>query len=271
MIYKMIAIDLDNTLLTSEKEIDSETADLIKKADKAGKKIILATGRMYEAAVAFLEELELDTPLITYNGALVKNKNREVIQENLISYELTKEVVEFAEDYGLHIQYYSDGNYYYRWRNEYAREYGEITNIAGVETKVKLQNYIENSALKLLIIEDQEKRREYFKNELNKYYKHRLSISSSMETYIEITASKVNKGKALIDLANSYNISSEEIIAVGDGYNDLSMLEMSGLGVAMENAPEEIRSKADRITQSNDNQGVAKVLEYLLSCNDEAE
>jgi len=122
----MIAIDLDNTLLTSEKNIDQETIDLIKKVDEAGKKVILATGRMFEAAINFLEELELDTPLITYNGALIKNKNREVIQENLISDELTKEVVEFAEDFGLHIQYYSEGNYYYRWENNYAREYGEI-------------------------------------------------------------------------------------------------------------------------------------------------
>lgn len=264
----MIAIDLDNTLLTSEKKIDNYTADLIMKADKAGKKVILATGRMYEAAVPFLEELGLDTPLITYNGALVKDKNREVIQENLIPNELTKEVVEFAEDYGIHIQYFSEGNYYYRWRNKYAREYGEIIGIAGVETRVKLQNYIENPALKLLVIEDEEKRREYFKSELNKYYKQRLSISSSMATYIEITASNVNKGRALAGLADKYNILPEEIIAVGDGYNDLPMLEMAGLGVAMENAPEEVRANADRITQSNDEQGVAKVLEYLLSCND---
>ena len=270
MNYKMIAIDLDNTLLTSEKKVDQETADLIKKANRAGKKIVLATGRMYEAAVAFLEELELDTPLITYNGALVKNKNREVIQENLISYELTKAVVELAEDFGLHIQYYSDGDYYYRWENKYAREYGEITGLPGVETRVKLQNFIKKPALKLLVIEDQEKRREYFKKELYKYYKHRLSISSSMSTYIEITSSNVNKGRALVDLANEYKILPEEIIAVGDGYNDLPMLEMAGLGVAMENAPEEIRAKADRITNSNDEQGVAKVLEYLLSCNDRA-
>ena len=270
MNYKMIAIDLDNTLLTSEKNIDQETIDLIKKADEAGKKVILATGRMFEAAVNFLEELELDTPLITYNGALIKNKNGEVIQENLISDELTKEVVEFAEDFGLHIQYYSEGNYYYRWENNYAREYGEITGLTGIETRVKLQNYIEKPALKLLVIEEEEKRREYFKKELYKYYKHRLSISSSMETYIEITASNVNKGRALADLADSYNILPEEIIAVGDGYNDLPMLEMAGLGVAMENASEKVRAKADRITQSNDDQGVAKVLEYLLSCNDRA-
>ena len=270
MNYKMIAIDLDNTLLTSEKNIDQETIDLIKKVDEAGKKVILATGRMFEAAINFLEELELDTPLITYNGALIKNKNREVIQENLISDELTKEVVEFAEDFGLHIQYYSEGNYYYRWENNYAREYGGITGLTGIETRVKLQNHIEKPALKLLVIEEEEKRREYFKKELYKYYKHRLSISSSMETYIEITASNVNKGRALVDLADSYNILPEEIIAVGDGYNDLPMLEMAGLGVAMENASEKVRAKADRITQSNDDQGVAKVLEYLLSCNDRA-
>jgi len=133
-----------------------------------------------------------------------------------------------------------------------------------------LQNYIEKPALKLLVIEEEEKRREYFKKELYKYYKHRLSISSSMETYIEITASNVNKGRALADLADGYNILPEEIIAVGDGYNDLPMLEMAGLGVAMDNASEEVRAKADRITQSNDDQGVAKVLEYLLSCNDRA-
>ncbi|MGM0414551.1 MAG: Cof-type HAD-IIB family hydrolase [Bacillota bacterium] len=271
MNYKMIAIDLDNTLLTSEKEMDGETAELIREADKAGKKVILATGRMFEAALPFLEKLELDTPLITYNGALVKDKNRKVIQENLISNDLTKEVIKFAEDYGLHIHYYSAGNYYYRWENKYAREYAEVTGLSGIETRVKLEDYIERPALKLLIIEDEKKRREYFKSELYKFYRNRLSISSSMETYIEITASNVNKGRALAELADDYNILPEEIIAVGDGYNDLSMLEMAGLGVAMENAPEEVRSKADRITQSNDNQGVAKVLEYLLSCNDKAE
>lgn len=267
----MIAIDLDNTLLTSEKKIDRETANLIKEADKAGKKVILATGRMFEAALPYLEELELDTPLITYNGALVKDKNRKVIQERLISEALTKEIIKFAEDYGLHIHYYSAGDYYYRWKNKYARDYGEITGISGIETRVELQNYIKDPAIKLLIIEDENKRREYFKTELYKFFRNRLSISSSMESFIEITASNVNKGRALADIADGYNILPEEIIAVGDGHNDLSMLEMAGLGVAMENAPEEVRSKADRITQTNDNQGVAKVLEYLLSCNDEAE
>ncbi len=271
MNYKMIAIDLDNTLLTSEKKVDRETADLIKKADTAGKKVVLATGRMFEAAVPFLEELELDTPLITYNGALVKDVNRKVIQKSLISEDLTKEIIKFAEDYGLHIHNYSDGNYYYRWENKYAKDYVETTGISGIETRVELQNYIKDPALKLLIIEDEKKRREYFKTELNKFYRNRLSISSSMESFIEITASSVNKGRALAEIADSYNILPEEIIAVGDGYNDLSMLEMAGLGVAMENAPEEIRSKADRITQSNDKQGVAKVLEYFLSCNDETE
>ena len=96
MNYKMIAIDLDNTLLTSEKKVDRETADLIKKADTAGKKVVLATGRMFEAAVPFLEELELDTPLITYNGALVKDVNRKVIQKSLISEDLTKEIIKLV-------------------------------------------------------------------------------------------------------------------------------------------------------------------------------
>ncbi|MFW6230051.1 MAG: Cof-type HAD-IIB family hydrolase [Halanaerobium sp.] len=271
MNYKMIAIDLDNTLLTTEKKIDKEAVNLIKEADKKGKKVILATGRMFEAAVPFLEKLKLDTPLITYNGALVKDKSGKVIQESTISRNLTKEIIKFAEDYGMHIHFYNEGNYYYRWKNNYAKEYDEITGVSGIETRVKLQDYIKNPALKLLIIEAEKKRREYFKNELNKFYRNRLSISSSMETYIEITAANVNKGRALADLADDYNILPEEIVAIGDGYNDLSMLEMAGLGVAMENAPEEVRSRADRITQSNDNQGVTKVLEYLLSCNDKAE
>ncbi|MGM0420203.1 MAG: Cof-type HAD-IIB family hydrolase [Bacillota bacterium] len=269
MDYKLIGLDLDNTLLNRDKKIDSEVIDLVKEAKERGFKIILATGRMYETAVNFAKELDLEDPLLTYNGALVKDIYGKEYYKDSLSLDLTREILAFAEEHGLHIQYYHEGNYYYRWENDYARNYADKINHPGIATTQKLSEYIKEPAVKLLIIEENKQRKEYYQDYLKKYYGHRLNITSSIEYFIEITAANITKGYTLARLAGEMGIDREEVVVVGDNYNDLEMIEWAGLGIAMENAPEEVRARADRITSDNNNRGVAKVLEYLLSCNED--
>lgn len=269
--YKMLATDLDDSLLNDRFEITAADRDAIVRAVKAGVKVVLATGRMFRSALPYALELGLDTPLITYQGAFVKFPgNGKVLRNRPVPFELALELLEIAKAGGIHANIYIDDNLFVEKITTESRIYQEIS---GVEPVVAgdLTVYLKEERrdpTKVLMVSSREKIKSLW-GELVNYFGEKMYITSSKPIFLECMHPQSNKGRALEAVAGHYGISSKEIIAVGDSYNDLEMLRFAGLGVAVANAREEVKKSAGFVTLSNNDGGVARVIdEFIFSGRD---
>lgn len=264
MSYKLLALDLDDTLLNEEFVISPRNKKAIVEAARRGVTVTLATGRMFRSSLPYAEELGLDVPLITYHGAMVKKaRSKEEIFHRPVPLKLAIELINFLESGGYHINLYINDCLYVREDNEFIQLY---VNIAGVEYTVvgDLTNFIKEEPTKITVIMKEEKRLFDLWKQLNQKYKNILSVAQSKPYFLEITHAESTKGQALKSLAESMGIKREEVIAVGDSYNDIDMIEYAGLGAAVENAREDVKKVADYITQSNVNDGIAALIEKFI-------
>lgn len=264
MKYKLVALDLDDTLLLEDQTIDPEARQKIIELNKKEVKFILATGRTYSAAIDYLQELKLTTPLICHNGAYVKTVEGEVLSHSPVPLEIAREILEYCAEHALEVCVYVEDTLYFRRRNELTRYYERISGIEGCVTNYPLAEKIDEPPTKILILEDDDIRQEYYQNELTSRYKKRLNITTSKPEFIEIGSGRIDKSIALQNFCQKNNISAREVVAIGNGFNDLSMIKWSGLGVAVENAPRQVKEAADQITASNEEGGVARMLEEVF-------
>ena len=264
MNYEMVVVDLDDTLLTDEHKITAKTLEVINKLKNKNVKITVATGRMYKSALPYIKKLGVKLPVISYNGAYVCNPlTHEVIYHKSIEKDLVNKIVLEAEKEDLHVNVYKEDNFYIEERNEGVEIYEKVAGIRGKAIGKLSENYNDEST-KLLLVEPELAKKRHFINYFKDKYGEELEITESKNSFIELMAKGVSKGVALKNLANSLNINQEHIIAIGNGYNDLEMLNWAGLGIAVENAYKGVKKDADLIADTNNNEGVAKILEDIF-------
>ena len=262
--YKLVVIDLDNTLLNNEHKISERNREIVQKIRNKGIEVIIATGRMYISAKPFLKDLALKNSAIVYNGAMVKDVETDnTIYHKPINKEHAKKIIKDVKAEGLHINLYQNDKLYVDKDNQYTKRYEEISGIKAEKVEDLSELEIVDPT-KLLIIEDDPKLHLYYQNYLDQKYGDIISVTESKSYFIEIGAKGVNKGKTLQKLIKEKDIDKDEIIAIGDSYNDIEMLKYAGTGIAMENAPEEIKKNADLIAPHNEDDGVAVILEKLI-------
>ncbi|SHG53467.1 hypothetical protein SAMN02745221_00424 [Thermosyntropha lipolytica DSM 11003] len=265
MRIKLVAIDLDDTLLDSRRRISPKTAELIKKVRKQGVLVTLATGRMYSSALFYARLLKIELPLITYQGALVKNSGSgEVLYYKPVEPEKAGEIVDFFKANGVHYNAYLDDNLYMERLTREGRDYAEL---AGIEAKVVPDlawQVKKQGSLKIMGISYAEPKILELEKELKSRYGETLNITRSKPYFLEVMHKKANKAEALKVVAAYYGIEREEVLAIGDSYNDIEMLKWAGLGVAMGNAPQEVKEAADWVTLSHDEEGVAYALQRWI-------
>lgn len=264
----MICLDIDGTLLNSNNEITKGIKKAIKTAvDQKGIPVILVSARMPKGIIFLLKELEIEAPIICYSGALILDKNRKILSKRNIDALDIKKVYSYAKEFGIHVSLYKDDEWYIEKMDEWARQESEITNIT--PTIVKFNDSIEkwkgegSGANKILCMAAPNK---------IKLLKEKLKIDSlniypSKSTYLEIMPKEASKTSAIEILREKFNIKQSEILAAGDNYNDIDMIEYAGLGVAMGNAPDEVKRCADFVTLSNDEDGVAEVIKKFCLDN----
>lgn len=263
MTYKMVAIDLDDTLLNKEHQVSRRNKDVIQKLTKQGIKVIIATGRMYVSALPFTQKLGLKGPVITYNGAYIKdNGSGNILYHQPIKEEMARQILSFAEKENLHINLYQNDKLYVAERNENARLYEEIAGIEAIEVG-SLLKFIKGDVTKLLIIIHDYEKKLYYLKKLQEEYPG-LNITESKKIYIEFMAQDISKGKALKNLAGQLNFKKEEIVAIGDGWNDREMISWSGFGIAMGEAAEGVKEVADMVAPPHDEDGVAVALSKVF-------
>jgi Cof subfamily protein (haloacid dehalogenase superfamily) len=268
IMYRMIAIDMDDTLLTDERTITPGTIDAIKKAIDKGVIVTLATGRMFPSALPFASQLGLDVPLITYQGAIVKSMTGEpIMYDRYVTSEIARRIIDIAREKNMHLQVYQDDILYSPEDNEKIRSYSEISGVP-YTIEEDLHRLAEHGFTKMLYYDEPEVI-DKLEEELRKEFGDLAHITKSKPYFLEIMHPEANKGLAVLHLAETFGIDRSEIIGIGDSYNDLDLIEMAGLGVAMGNAPEDVKKIADYVTLSNNEEGVRHVIEKFVLQTDE--
>src|SRR5690554_1715764 len=227
----MIAIDLDGTLLTDDLMITPDTVKAIQKAVELGTIVTIATGRMFSSAKQIAQQLGINVPLITYQGAIIKDVDeKEVIYERLISPDIAQKLVEISSDKKIHLQVYQDDILYGASENEKLISYAEGVKVP-YTVEPDLVKLAKNGFTKALFIENPETL-DVLQAELVTLFGARSHIAKSKEKYLEITHPEANKGSALLHLAEKLGIDQSEIIGIGDNHNDKELIMTAGLGIA---------------------------------------
>jgi len=266
MAYKLMAVDIDGTLLDSKGNLTEETKKAIKSGVDKGLIFTISTGRPMQGVEHLNSLLNLDLPFITYNGAIVvMGKSKKVLYKRNLTFEDSKVIVELGRKYKTTMMIWADNKLFVTEINDRTEKYKGISKVEPVLIN-DIDGLIKNGVTKILWYDEVEKIEEYHA-EMGKFLDGRVNYHTSNPMFLEFVDINASKAIALEKIGEHYGISRDEMIAVGDGFNDLSMIEYAGLGVAMANAGKAIKAKADFITLSNDEDGVAHVI-YKFVLND---
>ncbi len=261
--YKLIAIDIDDTLLNDRHDITPATRNALKLAVDQGVIVTLATGRMYASAKQIAGSLQLDVPLITYQGSLVKTLlEGEVLYERCVPEDSAVKLYEYCEANDLHLQLYVNDLLYVKEANAKADAYAKLSNIP-YRVERDFASLVRKPSTKLLIIDEPDILDGHIPI-LRGILGPDVHITKSKPNFLEVVHREGTKGDALRFLASRYGCRMEETIAIGDSWNDLEMIEAAGLGVAMGNAVAPLKERADFITSSNNEDGVGRVIEQFV-------
>ncbi|WP_100333888.1 Cof-type HAD-IIB family hydrolase [Bacillus alkalisoli] len=262
----LIAIDLDGTLLTDDKKISRRNKQALRKAMEQGHEVVIATGRPYRASIMYYEEIGLTTPIVNFNGAFVHfpgNDDWGVFHEPL-DLETVKEIVKISEKYQIHnILAEVMDDVYFHFHDEKLLDIFSFGN-PKMETG-DLRSILKKDPTCILIhaSEDEvDKIRHYLSEVHAEVIDHRRWAAPWH--IIEIVRTGLSKAVGLERIAKHYNIPQQNIIAFGDEDNDFEMIEYAGTGVAMGNAIEELKEKANEVTLTNEEDGIAVFLENYL-------
>lgn len=265
VLIRLVAVDLDDTLLDRSLKISPRAKRAIQTAVELGVTVTIATGRMYCSAAPYAKELNLDVPLITYNGALIKSGvSGETLFHCPVDTASTSGILDACRKNNWHVQLYRDDELYVRARDEKTLAYERIAGITAVELGASFYTSVGEST-KILIMADPKEILQ-IRDYMSATFGDKVSLSISKPHFLEIVRKGVNKGKALDNLAGRLGISTDEVMAIGDSGNDLDMLTYAGWSVAMGNASETVKKAANAVTSANDADGVAEAIEQYVIC-----
>lgn len=260
---RLIASDLDDTLLNREAQLSAENIQAIREVQAKGITFTIATGRMFQSALPFAKELGLpaEQPMICYNGALIKRLSGETIYERFLDPELALKVARYGQERGWTVNLYYQDELYVAEINEQVQSYAENAQV-DVFVVGDLAQFIvdgQKRLEKILIVSEVDEVPGRI-GELESLVGGEVQIVRSRQKYIEITDVEAHKGAALMWLAKFLGFSPNEVMAIGDSNNDITMLQMAGLGVAVENALPAVKAAANYLTSSHSEHGVAKAI-----------
>ena len=272
---KLLAIDMDGTLLNEEKHIDTPQKEAVQKAIEAGIKVVLCTGRPLFGVLPVYGELELekynlDEYVILNNGcSLRKTTNWELLDNKEITREDVVYLDKLRKGYNLDLTVSNDDDYFVVGdkANKYTIEDGKLVYVDIKPISLEEATSGKYTFFKSMYLGEEEEIQR-FKNDNENLLKDKYDAVLSQIHIFEMLPFGTNKAAALKELAEKLGIEREEIMTIGDGNNDVEMLEFAGTGIAMGNGTESAKKAANYVTDTNENHGVAKAIEkYILSKN----
>lgn len=261
---KLVAFDLDGTLLGKELLLRPRVLSAIEKMRERGVQGCIVTGRMYRSALPFVRQLQFTAPVVCYQGAAVIDpQTDDVLQDVPLPNAEALELDSYARSSGLHIQLYANDRYYCERRNRYADLYATISGVEPIVVPSLARQFEAWDATKACIIAEPEVAAEQVLR-VKALCGDRAYVTRSIPWFIEVMNSNVNKGKSLELVARYLDIPMEQVLAVGDSWNDAPLLRAAGFGVAMGSAPRELLDVADAVVADVENDGVAEAVERFV-------
>lgn len=275
MKYKLVCVDMDGTLLNRKKKISEETKRVLQKAHELGVHIVITTGRIFNNAAYYSNLIGVKSPVIAANGAIIREKDKdEVIYKKDLNRNICLEVLKIAQKHNVTPHYHTMENIFVGSKihkffvnlliaKPLPKEHEVTVNYIGsTEQWEEMFKTHEGDIVKCIIVNQSVRRLKNARKDIEKI--ENVEVVSSNKFNIEVIAKGVSKGKAVEALVEFYGLKREEVICIGDNENDLSMIKYAGLGVAMGNSINIVKENADYITDSNDKDGVAKVIKKFI-------
>lgn len=238
---KLIALDMDGTLLTSDHEVSDRTKKAIAEALAKDVHVVLSTGRALKTAYQYAEELKLQSYLITANGGQIYTVDKELLDQHTLETEMVDRMWNIGKEMGIYMWLISTNDVYYGDAPEHLYDHEWLKFGCQSDDKDKLDQMVKELS--------------YYDN---------LELTNSLPTNIEVNPKGVSKANAIHFLCEKIGITMDEVMACGDSLNDIKMIQEAKIGVAMGNAQEAIKKVANHITDTNDNDGVAKAIEKFV-------
>lgn len=261
---KLLITDIDGTVVDENCYFTPTIKNYFHEMSKKGIKVVLATGRMFDGADGVRKQLELETPVVCYQGAMVR-KDDKVLHECSVPVDIAGEIIKISREKGFHLNLYNndtliveddDKKMMYDYTNGRHTVYTVVNSFDDVElqnvSKLLAIIYDENELLKL-------------RDEMQEKFKGILSVVRSHKYYLEFTNINATKGSALEFLKKYWGIKTEEVMASGDQDNDFEMLQNAGIKIAMGNASDKLKQIADFICPTIKEDGLSRAIErYIL-------
>lgn len=259
--YELIALDLDDTVLNSKKEISQRTKKAIEDARATGARVVVASGRAYGSLKRFADELTIQDYAISLAGGVVHDATGNVIHGVYLDPEIAWMVMNWCASRGVYYQVYTAEGFFYPRRAIYSEKYERVGGYAGHEDPSL--PYRHDLALgKILVICEVDEAQE-LRAALERDFPA-LSIDQSAPFFLEISDKTASKGDALRYLAEHLGVPREKVLAIGDSEIDETMIQWAGMGIAMKNSVPAVLEVADYVTDTNDEDGVATALDKFL-------
>jgi Cof subfamily protein (haloacid dehalogenase superfamily) len=267
---KLLIVDIDGTIAGQSNQVSTRVKQAISAAQAQGVRVGIATGRMYKSALRFHHEIGADLPIMAYQGAWIQDPATGVTHRHLpVPVEIALELIDYFEQSHLmdklSVHVYRDDCLYVRDINPDTELYIGRSGI-GVSSVTDLRTVLTDRPTKILAMsEDTDLIQELLIDLRQRYNPSELHVTTSVPIFLETTQSGVNKASAIDYIAKELlNITAENILAIGDNYNDVEMIAYAGIGVAMGNAPADVQALADWVAPDIEADGVAVAIEKFI-------
>lgn len=268
MDYQILALDLDGTLTNSKKEISAPTLEALIEIQQKGKKVVLASGRPTQGVLPLARQLHLEEYggyVLSFNGGrIIDCRTGQAIYSKPLPAGVAEPLMKIIENYpGLDILAYLEKNLLSAF---VPNQYSQLESFINHMPIIRADDFpaqAPHKANKFLVTGEPDLIQEA-KKEVTEYFRSYLYIYCSDPFFLEIMPPRIDKAHSLLRLLTSIGLTADQMICCGDGYNDLTMIETAGLGVAMANAQPLVKERADYVTRSNDEDGVLHVIQQFM-------
>ena len=266
---RLLAIDLDGTLVDDRLEMDPRDVAAVKSATAAGVTVVLATGRMFKSSLRYAQPLGLTGPIINYQGAVVRDiASGDVWYRCELTVPMQQRVLALAEPRDWHVNAYVEEQVYTARARPEADLYARVAMVP-YETVGPLSKWVCQDSTKIVLVDLDPADVPARIVELTTWMGDVARVTRSLDWFVEVVNPQVSKARALEMVADRLGVAQAEVGAIGDNLNDEDMVRWAGFGVAMGNAPQALKAVAKHVTGSIGEAGVAQVIERFVTGKEE--
>ena len=263
---RLVALDLDGTLVGTNLTISPRVRDAIARARERGTAVTIVTGRMFAATKPFARTLGITGPLVCYQGAAIfEAASATILREIDVQQDVTRAVLAWAEEHHVHAQCYAGDRLYVQQINRFSKRYTDLAKVEPTVVPSLCEAFADQPSIKVVLVDDPAPSEQHL-SALAALVGDRAYLTRSHPDFVEVLSPEVNKGEALAFVAQRYGATLAETMAIGDAWNDVPLITAAGLGIAMGSGPPELFAKADAVVGDVAHDGVAEAIErYVLT------